>query len=159
MVHIITVSLTLWLGCNQLIMRQSLSLSVIPMLISLRGWSPFLLLIDMGVMLLVFWHMSDCEQLVRCPTHIAGNRLDLVIADVPDIVDVIVFTPLGTSDYCFVCCVLCVEQSVHEHNVRSTVFLKHRTNWDSGRSAVRSFTWSTNLKSADPLVAFDRAIG
>ena len=33
------------------------------------------------------------------------------------------------------------------------------TNWDSVRSAVRSFTWSTILNLADPLVAFDRAIG
>ena len=34
----------------------------------------------------------------------------------------------------------------------------HRTNWDNVRSAVRSFTYNTILKSADPLVAFDRAI-
>ena len=46
-----------------------------------------------------------------------------------------------------------------EYNVRSTVFLKHRTNWDRVRSAVRSFTWSTILKSTDPLVVLDRAIG
>ena len=52
-----------------------------------------------------------------------------------------------------------VEQSVLEYNSRSTVFLKHRTNWDHVRSAVGSFTWSTILKSADPLDAFDRAIG
>ena len=82
----------------------------------------------------------------------------LVMTDVRDIVDVVVGTPLGTSAHCFVSCVPRVEQSVSEFNVRSTVFLKHRTNWDSVRSAVRSFTWSTILKSADPLVAFDRAI-
>ena len=52
-----------------------------------------------------------------------------------------------------------VEQSVPEYNVRSTVFLEHRANWDSDRSAVRSLTWSTIIKSADPLDAFDRAIG
>ena len=57
-----------------------------------------------------------------------------------------------------VSCVPLVEQSVSEYNVRSSVFLKLRTNWDSVRSAVRSFTWSTILKSADPLVVFDRAI-
>ena len=95
---------------------------------------------------------------MRCPTHIAG-RLDLVMTDFPDIVDVVVCTPLGTSQHCFVSCVLRVEQSVPEYNVRSTVFLKNRTNWDSVRSAVRSFTWSTILKSAYPLDAFDRAIG
>ena len=92
---------------------------------------------------------------MHCPTHIAGNRLDLV----PDIVDEVVETPLCTSDLCCVSYVLRVEQSVSEYNVRSTIFLKHRTNWDNVRSAVRSFTWSSILKSSDLLVAFDRAIG
>ena len=76
-----------------------------------------------------------------------------------DIVDVFVGTPLGTSDHCFVSCVLRVEQSVQEENVRSTAFLKHHTNWDSVRSAAKSFIWSSILKSADPLEAFDQAIG
>ena len=35
-----------------------------------------------------FSNLSGCEQLVRCSTHIAGNRLDLVMSDAPDIVDV-----------------------------------------------------------------------
>ena len=81
------------------------------------------------------------------------------MTDVPDIVDVFFGTPLGTSDHCFVSWVLRVEQSVPEYNIWSTVFLKHRTNWDNDRCAVRSFTWSTILKWADPLDAFDRAIG
>ena len=105
-----------------------------------------------------FSNLSSCEQLVRCPTHIAGNRFDLVITDAPDIVDVFVGTPLRTSDHCFLSCVLRVEQSVPEYNVRSTVFLNHRTNWENVRCGVRSLTWSTILKSADPLVALDRAI-
>ena len=53
-----------------------------------------------------FCILSGCEQLVRCPTHIAVNRLDLVMTDTPDIVDVIVGTPLGTSYHCFISCVL-----------------------------------------------------
>ena len=28
-----------------------------------------------------FWNLSGCEQLFRCPTHIAGNRLNLVMMD------------------------------------------------------------------------------
>ena len=103
----------------------------------------------MGMMLLIFGAVG---------THIAGTRLDLVMTNVPDR-DVVVDTPLGTSDRCIVSCVLRVEQSVPEYNVRSAVLSNHRTNWDSVRSSVRSFTWSTILKSADPLVAFDRAIG
>ena len=63
---------------------------------------------------------------MRGPTHIAVNRFDLVMTDIPDIVDVAVGTPLGTSDHCFVSCMLRVEQYVPEYNVRSTVFIKHR---------------------------------
>ena len=61
-----------------------------------------------------FCNLLGCEQLVRCPTDIAGNRLELVMTDAPDIVDVFVGTPLGISDHCFVSCVLRVEQSVPE---------------------------------------------
>ena len=51
------------------------------------------------------------------------------------------------------------EKSIQECNIRSTVFLKHRTNWDNVCGAVRRFTCTTTLKSANPLDAFDRAIG
>ena len=48
-------------------------------------------------------------------THIDFNRLDLMMTDVPDIVDVVVGTPPGTSDHCFVSCAFRVEQSVLEY--------------------------------------------
>ena len=67
-----------------------------------------------GLDALDFCNLSGCEQFLRCPTHIAGNGLDLVMTDVPDIVDVGVGTPLGISDHCFVSCVLRVQQSVTE---------------------------------------------
>ena len=106
-----------------------------------------------------FCNLSGCEQLVRSPSHIAGSRLDLVMSDVPDVVDLFIGTPLRTCDHCFVSCVLLVAQSVLEYNIRSTVFLKHGTTWYNVHCTVRSFTCSTILKSADPLVVFDRAIG
>ena len=96
---------------------------------------------------------------MRCPTHIARKRLDLVMIDVPAIVDVVIGSPLGTSDHCFLCNVLRVEESVLEYNVRSTVFRKYRTNSDSVHGAIRSFTWNTILRSAYPLIAFYRAVG
>ena len=34
-----------------------------------------------------FYNLSGCQLLVHCPTHIAGNRLYLVMTDVLDIVD------------------------------------------------------------------------
>ena len=54
MVHFITVSLTLWLGCNQSMIRQSLASLPMQMLLTLCGWSQSRLLIDIGVILLIF---------------------------------------------------------------------------------------------------------
>ena len=93
--------------------------------------------------------------MVCCPTHIARDRLDLVMTDVPDIVAVFVGTPLGTSDHCFVSCVHEVEQSVQEYNIRSTLLLKHYTNWDNVCCAVRSFSWSTIWLDASCQRAYD----
>ena len=56
-----------------------------------------------------FCNLFGCEQLVRCPTHNASNGLNIVVTEVPDIVDVVVGSPLGTSYHCFVSCVLRVE--------------------------------------------------
>ena len=102
-----------------------------------------------------FCNLSGCEKLVHCPTHIAGDRLYLVMSDVPDIVDVYVGTPLGTSDHCFVSCALRVEQSVTEYYFSRTI---HRTNWDNVHSADSSFTLITIFNSDHPLHAFNRAI-
>ena len=111
-----------------------------------------------GCYALDFFNLSGCKQLVCCLTDIASNGLDLVMTNIPGIVDVVVGTPLGTSDHRLVSFVLRIVQSVPKYNVRSTVFLKHHTNFDHVCGAFRSFTWSTILGSADPLVAFDRAI-
>ena len=117
LIQFMTVSLTLWLGCNQLMIRQSRSLLVMRMLITLSGWSQVSATDRHGSDVLDFYNPKGCEQLVRGPTHIAGNRLDLVMTDVHDIVDVVVGTPLGTSDHCFVSFVFRVEQSVPEYIV------------------------------------------
>ena len=90
---------------------------------------------------------------MRYPTHIAGNRPDFVMTDVPDIVDVVVGTPLGPSDHYIVSCVIRVEKYVPEYNVGSTIFLTRV------HSEVRSFTWSSSLESDEPLVADPLVIG
>ena len=87
-----------------------------------------------------FCNLAGCEQMVRGATHIAGNRLDLVMTDSPDVVDVSLGAPLGTSDDCFVNCELLVEKVIPEHNIRCVVHLKHRINWDNVRNAVRSLS-------------------
>ena len=42
---------------------------------------------------------SGCRQLVEGPIHDSGNILDLVITDVPCVVDVQVLSPIGKSDH------------------------------------------------------------
>ena len=54
MVNFMPVSLTLWVGYSQLMIKQYLSLLVMQMLITLSGWSRSLLLIGTGVMLLIY---------------------------------------------------------------------------------------------------------
>ena len=70
-----------------------------------------------------FCNLSGCGQFVRGATHITGNRLVLVMTDIPDIVDVVIGTPHGKLDHCYVSCVPRVDQSVPKYNVRSAVFL------------------------------------
>ena len=53
-----------------------------------------------------FCNLAGCEQMVRGATHIAGNLLDLVMTDAPDVVNVSLGSPLGTSDHCFINCYL-----------------------------------------------------
>ena len=71
-VHFMNVSLTLWHGSNQLMIRQSLSLLLMPMLITLSGWSQSLILIDMGVMLFIFVICQVVSSWCAGPTHITG---------------------------------------------------------------------------------------
>ncbi len=52
-----------------------------------------------GLAALDFANVSLCSQLVVGPTHLAGNRLDLVLTDVQDIEKVTTMAPLGTSDH------------------------------------------------------------
>ena len=85
------LSPSLWLWYSQFIIMRSLL--VMPMLITrvVESVSPT----DRhGCDALDFCYLLGYEQLVRCPNHIAGNKLDLVMTDAPDMVDVFVDTPL-----------------------------------------------------------------
>ena len=80
------------------------------------------------------YNLSGCDQQIRCLTHIAGNRLDLVIMDAPDIAEVFVDTPLGTYDPAL--SVVCFELSnLYPSTMSQVLFLKHRTNLDNVRCA------------------------
>ena len=80
------------------------------------------------------------------------------MTDAPDVDNMSLGSQLGTSDHCFVNCELLVEQVIPEHNIKRVVHWKHRINWDNIWNAVRSLSWSTILRSADPIGALNSAV-
>ena len=46
-----------------------------------------------------FATVSGCDQLVVGPTHARGGILDLLITDVPDLIQFAVVPPIGNSDH------------------------------------------------------------
>ena len=52
-----------------------------------------------GVAAIDFATVSGCDQLVVGPTHACGGTLDLLMTDVPDLVQVSVVAPIGNSDH------------------------------------------------------------
>lgn len=70
-----------------------------------------------GIHALDFCNLSECEQLIRVPTHVRGNRPDLAMTNAPGVVEVSIGSPVGSLDLCFVGCILSVEQFMHVHNV------------------------------------------
>jgi hypothetical protein len=103
-----------------------------------------------------FCTLSNCEQIVRGPTHNAGNLLDLAMTDTPDLVKVRICPPLGSSDHNCVRTSLQVEQVVSVPDSRRVVYLKSRAEWNGLLGAVLQFPWSRILASHDPVVELDR---
>ena len=52
-----------------------------------------------GVAALDFATVSACDQLVIGPTHVRGGTRDLLMTDIPDLVQVTVVAPLFSSDH------------------------------------------------------------
>ena len=79
----------------------------------------------LGVAEFDFATVSGCDQLVIGPIHARGRTLDLLITDVPDLVQVAVVTPTGNSDHSSLSTVISVAQAVPNLCVSRKVFLKH----------------------------------
>ena len=77
-----------------------------------------------GVASLDFAMVSGCDQVVTGPTHARGGTLDLLMTDVPNLVQVTVVSPLGSS----LSTAISTVQAVPGLCVSRKVFLKHRVN-------------------------------
>ena len=62
-----------------------------------------------------FASLSSCEQLVAGATHKSENHLDLVLTNVPGIIEINIFLPVGSSDHSLLSCI--VSTAAHIPNV------------------------------------------
>ena len=83
-----------------------------------------------GVAAFDFATVSGCDQLVVGPTHAHGGTLNLLMTDVPDLVQVSVVAPIGNSDHSLLSAVISMAQAVPNLYVSRKVFLKHQVNWN-----------------------------
>ena len=65
-----------------------------------------------GVAAFDFATVSRCNQLVVGPTHARGGTHDLLMTDVPDLVQVAVVAPTGNSDHSSLSAVILLAQAV-----------------------------------------------
>ncbi len=105
-----------------------------------------------------FANASGCSQLVEGPTLLAGNRLDLVLTDVPDTVKVTTMAPLGTSDHSAISIQLNLGQIIPAYTVTKEVFLKGRGNWNSVREDFSRIRLGPALSNPDPVSALNEEL-
>ena len=106
-----------------------------------------------GVAAFDFATVSGCDQLVVGPTHERGGTLDLLMTDVPDLVQVSVVAPIGigNSDHSFLSAVISMAQAVPNLCVSRKVFLKHQVNWNTVCGAMQDLPWHNIWSSGNPV--------
>ena len=92
-----------------------------------------------------FATVSGCDQLVVCPTYACGGTLDLLMTDVPDLVQVAVIAPIGNSS---LSTVISMDQTVSNLCVIRKFYLKNQFNWNAVCGAIQDLPWH-NIWSAD----------
>ena len=100
-----------------------------------------------GVAAFDFATVSGCDQLVVGPTHARSGTLDLLMADVPDLVWVAVVEPIGNSDHSSLSAVISMAQAVTSLCVSKKNFLKHQVNWNTVCGAIRELPWHSRDRS------------
>ena len=104
-----------------------------------------------GVAAFDFATVFGCDQLVVCPTHARGGTLDLLMTDVPDLVQVAVASPIGDSDHSSLSEVISMAQAVPNFCVSSKVFLTHQVNWNTVCGTIWELPWHNIWLSANPV--------
>ncbi len=111
-----------------------------------------------GIAALDFGNITGCIQLVTIPTYEAGNCLDLVFTDVPDIVRVDVTAPLDSSDHSCISLQVNHKRCVVAHIIIREVFLKNKVNWSVVRDEIAKIILSLLFHNDDPVVVLNDSL-
>ena len=84
----------------------------------------------------------DFSTVFCLPTHALGVTLHLLMTDVPDLVRVAVFAPIGNSDHSSLSAVISKAHAVTNLFVSGDVFRKHQVNWNTVCGTIRDLPWS-----------------
>ena len=98
-----------------------------------------------------FCTAADCLQLIQEPTHVSGNRLDLVFTDAPAAVDAKVCEMLGTSDHCSIRIDIAVNQHIPNATIQRRVWLKSRADWIGCEDSCRALNISDAISDPHPM--------
>ena len=108
-----------------------------------------------GVAAFDFATVSGCDQLVVGPTHARGGILDLLMTDVPDLIQVAVVASIGNSDHSSLSAVISTALAVPNLCVSTKVFLKHQVKWNTVCGAMRDLSWRNIWSSDNPVEVFN----
>ena len=105
-----------------------------------------------------FANLSGCHQLVDRPTHILGNTLDLLLTDVPGIVDATVSQPVGTSDHNSILVDITTDFPVPNYSNSFKILIKSSINWDLVANKLSLINWPDIYADECPVSAFDSKV-
>ena len=111
-----------------------------------------------GVAARDFSNLSGCEQLIDEATHNSGNCLDLLLSDVPGIVDSMVKPPLGNSDHCLLAFKLKMLFKIPDVRFSRKVYLKGRANWAGVVNDVENLDWHNVFQSPNMIDSLNSAL-
>ena len=80
--------------------------------------------------------VSGCDQLVIGPTHAREGTLDLLMTDVPDLVQLTVVAPLSNSDHSSLSTAISMAKDVRNLCVSRKVLLKHLVKYTTVREVI-----------------------
>ena len=92
------------------------------------------------------------------PTHIDEGMLDLVLADVPDVVGIRVGSPVGASDHSAIFMDVVLEQPIPHLVCRQRIYIKNSVDWKLAKENVKGFNKNEIIRSHCPASSASEAL-